>query len=135
MIIMLLFRSSNSNTCTITNYSCVQVVHVPRDMLVSQELLESGALVKDAMCGVFVTREALDQYEQLWHCKIYQPSWTELHEKFTDYSSLWQNILFGKLRSVSMAVMLYWFNVTVLTGVWRPTTHTSHQKLILFIVF
>ncbi len=59
----------------------MQVVNRSLEPLPSPQLLESGELVKDSMKGLFVSREELNDYERLWHCHVYQPTWNQLQEK------------------------------------------------------
>ncbi len=59
----------------------IQVVNGPHELLLSPQLLESGELVKDSVKGLFVSREELDDYERLWHCHVYQPTWNQLQDK------------------------------------------------------
>ncbi len=63
----------------------MQVVNGPREPLLSPQLLESGELVKDSVKGLFVSREELDDYERLWHCHVYQPTWNQLQDKVSLY--------------------------------------------------
>lgn len=70
------------------------MVNGPHEILLPAELLESGGLVKDSVRGIFNTREELDDYEKLWHCHIYQPTWSDLQDKVSiELSMTWLCLL------------------------------------------
>ena len=58
----------------------MQVVNRCHEPLLSPQLLESGELVKNSEKGLFISREELDDYERLWHCQVYQPTWNQLQD-------------------------------------------------------
>ncbi len=67
--------------CNNVLYLLCQIINGPREHLLSPQLLGSGRLVKDTVRGILQTREELDEYERLWHCHIYQPTWDQLEDK------------------------------------------------------
>lgn len=71
----------NPQYCYVSPPPLLQVINGPREMLVSPQLLASGELVKDSVRGIFQTKEELDEYERLWHCHVYQPTWDQLQDK------------------------------------------------------
>jgi hypothetical protein len=57
--------------------------------------------------GRFRNAEELDEYESLWHERVFTPAWEELKEKFMKYSLLWQNQLFINIRHLEVCYPQY----------------------------